>query len=282
MVEADDAAGDVAARRVVVGADQRPDAGVGPQDAGGGEGRGHLGALGDQERDFIGRNGHIVTFFERNARRGRPDDADRVARHQDIGIRRFSAAVDDQIVHPVGEDQQGAFGGIHADVDAGQVRDGASPDAAGVDRDRCVEIFFFAGDLVPGMDAPDRVAFPDEPGDFRMQPDLAAVKLGIQHIGRTKAERVHAAVRHADGADQVRIDRRLQPPGQVRIDDFSADARLPAGVHEGLLVTQVIFRQGDEQAVGLFDAVRRDPAQDPVLFDTFFGGFRIVHGIACP
>ena len=176
--------------------------------------------------------------------------------------------------------QQGALGGIHSHVDAGQFGDPVAPDAAGIHDDRGVKIFGHPCRQVAGADADHGVTVADEARDFGMEADLSAVKLGVQHIGRAQAERVDTAVRHPDGADQVGIDRRFEPPGQVGIDDFGIDAGLAAGFHEGFLVGQVVFREGDEEAVGLVDAVGCDAAEDAVLADALFGRFGIVHGIA--
>ena len=123
VVETDDAAGDVAARGIVVCADKRAYACIGAKDAGGRKGGGQLGSLGDEQRHFIGRDGHVVTFFERNMGGGGADDADGVAGHQDVGVRGLAAAVDHHIVQAMGEDQQCALGRIHANMDAGQFRD---------------------------------------------------------------------------------------------------------------------------------------------------------------
>ena len=227
-----------------------------------------------------GRHGYAVAFLEGDARGRGADDADGVARDQDVGVGRLAAAVDDHVVDAVREDEQRSLGGKHAHVHAGQPGHAVSPDAAGVHDDRCVEIPFLAGLAVDRVHAGNRIALADESRDFRMEPDLAAVQFGVQHVGRAQAERVDAAVRDADGADQVGVDRGFEAPGQVRVDDLSADARLAAGVNEGLLVSEVVFREGDEQAVRLFDAVRGDLPQDHVLLDALGGGFRVVHGIA--
>ena len=280
MVETDDATGDVAARGIVVGADERPYAGICPKDAGGREDGRHLGSFSNQQCHFLGRHGDVVAFFEGNAGGGRTDDADRVAGDKDVGIGRLTTAVDDVVVYPVREDQQGSLGRIHPHVYARQLRYMMTPDSAGVDDDRGVEIFRHACGQVAGMDARDGIAFPDESRDFGMEPDLAAVEFGIQHIGCAQTEGVYAAVRHADGPDQVGIHGRFDPAGHIGIDDFGTDAGSLAGFHESLLVGQVIFRQGDEKAVRLVDAVGGYPPQDLVFLDAFFRGFGIVYGVA--
>ncbi len=105
------------------------------------------------------------------------------------------------------------------------------------------------------MDALDGILFLDEPRHLRVQAHLASVQFGVQHVGGAQAEGVHAGVRNADGADNLRIHRRFQAAGQVRVYDFGRYARSAAGLHEGGLIAQVVFRQGDEQAVGRVYAV---------------------------
>ena len=280
MVKTDDAAGDVAARGIVVGTHEGSDTGIGPQNAGGREGRGHLGTFRDEQRHLVRRHGNMVAFFEGDARRGCADNAHRVAGDQDVCIRRFAAAVDYHIVHAVRKDQQRPFSRIHTYVDTRHLRNGMAPDAAGIHRDRSIVISLFTRNKVAGVDAADRVAFADESGDFRVQADLPPVELGIQHVGCAKPERVHASVRNTDRADQIRIDRRLQPPRKVGIDDIRPDSRFAARFNEGLLVAQVIFGKGNEQTVRLFHAVGSDATQDLVFFDAFFGRFGIVDSIA--
>ena len=113
-----------------------------------------------------------------------------------------------------------------------------------------------------------------------MEADLPAVELGIQHVGGAEPERVHAAVRYLDGADELRIDGGLHAPGQFGVDDFGIDACALAGFDEGFLISQVIFRQGDEQAFRFFYTVGGDLSQDPVLADALLGRFRVVYGVA--
>ena len=265
---------------VVVRADQRPDARVSAQDAGGGQGGRKLGALGDEQGHLVRRHGHPVALLEGDARGGGPDHADGVARHQDVGVGRLAAAVDHHPVDAVREDQQGALGGVHPHFHVGQAGDVLPPDAAGVHHHRGEVVRRLARLTVAGVHPDDGVPLADEPGHLRVKAHLAAVQFGVQHVRRAQAEGVHAAVRHAYGAGQGRVDGRLEPPRQVRVDDLGPDARRAAGVRKSLLVTQVVFGQGDEEAVGLLDAMGGDAPQDPVLPDAFRGGFRIVHGIA--
>ena len=129
------------------------------------------------------------------------------------------------------------------------------------------------------MHALDGAALSDEAGDFCVQTHLSAMQFGVQHIGRAQAERIHAAVGNLHGTNQVRVHAGLQAFGQLRIDDFRSDARFFTGVHEGLLIAQVVFREGDEQAVGFVYAVGGNPAQNPVLADAFLRTFCVVHGV---
>ena len=282
MVQAHDAAGDVAAGRVVVCAHQGPDTGIGTQDARFRKGRGQFGAFGDEERYLVRSNGHVVAFLEGDAGAGGANHTNRVTGHQNIGIGRLAAAVDNQVVHAVRKDEEGALGGEHAHFYTGQFRNVLAPDAAGIYRDGGVKVHFLTGLSATGVHTLDGVSFAlaDEPGDLRVQAHLAAVQFGVQHVGGAQAERVHTAVRHLHGSNQVRIYAGLQAFGQFRVYDFRAYPRLPAGVHKGLLVAQVILRQGDEQAVGLVYAVGGNPAQNHVLADAFLRAFCIVYSVA--
>ena len=281
MIQAHDAAGDVSARRIVVGAHQRTHAGIGAEDAGRGERRGQLGAFGDKERDFVGGDGNVVAFLEGDVGRSCADDADRVSRHQDIGVGRLAATVDDNIIDAVGKDEKGSLGGIHAHLHAGEFRDVLPPDTAGVDGDGRIVIGLLSRLAVHGMHALDGVSLLDETRHLRVQAHLAATQFSVQHVGRTQAERVYAAVRHLDGANEVRVHGRLHAPGQFGVDDFCADACTAAGIHKGLLVSEVIFRKGDEKAVGLVNAMGGNAAENHVLFNTLLRAFGVVDGIAC-
>ena len=188
---------------------------------------------------------------------GGADDAHGVAGNEDVRVRRLAAAVDDDAVHPVGENQEGALRRVHADLDAGEVRDALAPDTGGVDGDVRVVRAFLMGLMIVCLYAHHAVAVLDETGNFGVQEDLGAVELGVHHIGGAQAERVHAAVRHLDGADDVRVHGRFHPEGLLRVHDLGIDARGEAGFDELGLVVQVVLRQGDEETVGLVHAVGR-------------------------
>ena len=200
--------------------------------------------------------------------------------NEDVGVRGLAAAVDDDAVHAVREDQQGALRREHADLDAGEVRDALAPDAGGIDGDGRVVLAGFMGLMVVRLHAHHAVAVLDEAGDFGIEQDLGAVELGVHHVGGAQAERVHAAVRHLDGADDVRVHGRFHPEGLLRVHDLRVDARGEAGFDKLGLVVQVVLRQGDEEAVGLVHAVGRDPAEDHVLADALVRGLLVGHGIA--
>ena len=63
MVEADDATADVAARGVVVGRDEGPDAGVGAEDPRRRERGGEFGAICQQEVNLFRGNFHVVALL---------------------------------------------------------------------------------------------------------------------------------------------------------------------------------------------------------------------------
>jgi hypothetical protein len=113
-----------------------------------------------------------------------------------------------------------------------------------------------------------------------LQAHLASVQFGVQHVGGAKAEGVHAAVRYADGANDIRVYGRLQTAGQVGVDDIGPDSCVAASLDKGFLVIQVIFREGDKEAVGLVYTVGSYPTKDHILADAFFGRFGVAYGIA--
>lgn len=74
--------------------------------------------------------------------------------------------------------------------------------------------------------------------------------------------------RAPDGTDEVGVDGGLDALGLLRVYGVGTDASLMAGLNECLLVTQVIFRQRDEQTVGRVYTVTGDTPEDGVLLDT--------------
>ena len=81
---------------------------------------------------------------------------------------------------------------------------------------------------------------------------------GVEHIGGRQAERIDGAVRYLYGAKQRRVDRGFQTQCFSGGKRFSINTGLLTGVDKGLLPGHVIFRQGDKQPVGGFNAVAGD------------------------
>ncbi len=155
----------------------------------------------------------------------------------------------------MGKHQQGSLGGAHPQVDSRHLGYRVAPDAAGVHRDGGVVVVFFCGDAVAGVHSAHRRALDYQMRHFGVQQHAAAAQFGVQHIGGAQSKGVHAAVGHPHRPGKIGVHGGLQPSGKLRCDDFCRDAGLTAFVHEGLLVAEVIFRQGYEQAVCLLYAV---------------------------
>ena len=103
---------------------------------------------------------------------------------------------------------------------------------------------------------------------------------GVEHIGRGEAKRVNGAVRNLHRPQQRRVDGGLAAQRLLRRERRGLYASLLAGGDKGLLICQIVFRQGYEQTAGWFDTVTGDAAQDAVLTDAFAGGFVVGHRIA--
>ena len=280
MVEADDSAGDVSARGVIVGTDEGAYAGIGTEDPGAHEGGGELGAFGDEKVHFVRGYGHVVALLERNAGRCGADDAYGVSGDEDIGIGGLAAAVYHHIVDTVGEDEEGAFCREHAHVHSGHFGYLVAPDAGGVHCDGSIEVLLLSGLDVAGVYAFDGVAFADEAGNFGVEPYLAAMNLCIEHVGGAEAEGVHAAVRHPHGTYQAGIYGGFKALGFFGVDDIGPDSGLAAGLYEGGLVGEVVFREGYEKTVGLIYAVGGYTPQYHVFAYAFLCAFCIVYGVA--
>ena len=282
MVEQHDAAADVPSRGVVVRGDERPDPGIGAQDPRRGQRGGQLASLFEQQVHLIGRDPHVVPLVEAHVARGGADQRDRVAGDQDIGIGRLAAAVQDDAVHAMPEDQQRPLGREHVDRYVGHAGDSVAPDASGIDRQRGAVFVLRPAFAVQDADAGHAALFADESEHFVVGEDPGAVCLGIDDVGQRQAEGIHGPVRYADRTDDRWVYRRFHSSGQCGVDDFGPDSRLAARPDEGCLVVQVIFGQGDEQTVGRLHAVACNPAQDHVLADALCGRLPVGHCVARP
>ena len=179
----------------------------------------------------------------------------------------------------MGKDEQRSLGGAHTHLDPGHLGQFLAPDAAGIDHDGSVELLVCTGIAVVCANSFDGIAFAEDAGHFRLQAHLASVQFGVQHIGGAQAEGVYAAVRHAHSANDVRVYGRLQAAGQVGVYDIGPDSGVAAGLDEGFLVVEVVFREGDKEAVGLVYAVGGYPSENHIFADALLGRFRVAYGI---
>ena len=281
MVEEHEAAADAASAgfRPVEG-DERTDAAVGAQDARLHEFRGQLAAFRQQQVDFFGRGPGSGNLAGLEALRGGSEDGGLAARDQDIRVGRRPAAVEHQLVEPASEHQQRALVGIHGDAGAGHRGHLSGPGAGGVDHDRRFEVFLLLAADIPHVDAHHAAAVLAQTAHFVVAENLSALGSRVEGVGEDQAERVDRGVGHAHGTHERRVDGRLDAAGLSGIDGFGVDAGGPAGRHELLLVPQVVFRQGHEQAVARVDAVRRNLLEDAVFTNALPGRLRIAHGVA--
>ena len=134
--------------------------------------------------------------------------------------------------------------------------------------------------LVEQLHALDTLLVDDQAFHLVIVEGLGAVQTGVEQVGNGQAEGVDRSVGNAYGADQVWVDGGLDAACLGRVDDVGADAGSLAGLDKGLLVLQVILGQGDEQAVGLLDAVTGNAPQDHVLADALAGALAVGHGIS--
>ena len=280
MVEDDNATADAAARGIVVGSDEGTDTGVGADDACRGEARSQMHTFTDQQVYLFGRGIHVVHLVEGNAVTRRTDDADGIVGDEDIAIGRFAATVDDHVIHTVAEDQQRALGGEHVDLHAGELGNGLPPDASGIDDEAAVNFMLLTIMVIAQTYALDAAILGDEADHFLVGEDLGPMALGINDVGRGKAERIYGRIRNTDGTDEVGIDSWLNMTGFVGRENLRTDARFPAGFHKGLLIVETVFGECDEEAVGGVYAMAGDMAQDLILTDTLACAFLIGDSIA--
>ena len=152
MVQADYSPADIPAGRIVISGDQRPHAGICPQNPGLCQARSQFGALRKQEVNFVRGDSYMVAFLVRYLGRCRSDDADSVPRDEDIGIGRLTAAVYDDAVDPVGEYEQGSLGREHSDIGACHQSDVMAPYSTGIDSHGGIIIRHKTGLVVQDLD----------------------------------------------------------------------------------------------------------------------------------
>ena len=155
-----------------------------------------------------------------------------------------------------------------------------APDAGGVDHLLTLHLERFAGAGVDRFDPVHPILRAEQPQHLAVGEDAGAVLLGIQHVGGGEAERIDRAVRHMDGADHRRVGVGLEQQCFAGIELAGVDTGQGAGIHKGALEIDIIFRQGEEEAARVLDAVAGNPLEDAVFLDAFAGGLLIRYRVA--
>ena len=238
-----------------------------------------LRAFAQKQVDLVGGNLHVVTLVERHAVGGCADNTDRIARNKNVGVGRLAAAVDDDVVDAVTENQQRSLGRKHIYRYPGLERHEVAPDAGGINRHVAAGFESLAGVVVEQFDPLDAVARDDEVGDLVIGQNVGAVAPGVDNVGCGQAEGVDGSVGNGDSPDQVGIDARLDAARLLRVDGTGVDAGRTAALDKFLLIVEVIFGKGYEKTAGVFDTVARYAAQYHVLLDTFTGALLVGDGI---
>ena len=133
MVEQNDTAADAASAGIIIAGHQWAHAGIGAQHASTPKYRSQLFPLPQQRVDFGRCDPVVINFLVRDMFRRRANQRNGIAGHQNIGIGRFTAAVDDLSVDTMVEDQQRSLGREHGDAQIGIFRDPLSPDPGSID-----------------------------------------------------------------------------------------------------------------------------------------------------
>ena len=134
--------------------------------------------------------------------------------------------------------------------------------------------------MIENVHADHFAAFTDQSFYFAISKNLCAVFFGIQHIGSGQTKRIHGAVRDDNGADQLRIDGRFKTFGKLGINGNRFDIGRGAGLNEGFLIIQIIFRQRNKQTFAVFNTMAGNSLEDHIFLNTFFRRFLIVYRIS--
>ena len=105
-------------------------------------------AFADHEVHFFRGGAHVVNLVEGHTVARRANDTYGIVRHENVTIGWLAAAVQHHVVDAVPEDEQGALGGEHVDLDARQLCHGLPPDAGCVDDEAAMDFRRLAGAVV--------------------------------------------------------------------------------------------------------------------------------------
>ncbi|MNE02078.1 hypothetical protein D3C80_945420 [compost metagenome] len=178
------------------------------------------------------------------------------------------------------EDQQRAFGREHADGKVGIFCDALTPNSGGVDHHVGIQLAMFAVKRVIDAHTPHGITFADKTGDFMRRQNDCAMLARVKHVGGGQAERIDGSIGHFHCANERGIYRRLKTSGERGIEHFGANTRFGAGMDEGLLKREIVFGQGNKQAVGRLNAVAGDAFENLVFCDALAGGLVVGHRVA--
>src|SRR3712207_3890521 len=222
----------------------------------------------------------MVDGVEGHAVAGRSDNAHCVVGHENVGVGRLAAAVDDHVVDSMAEDKERTFGGKHIDRNVGHASQEVSPNAGGVDGYPSPCLGSGAAAVIAQLHAHDAATLHDEARYLVIGQDVGPVAAGVNDVSHGKPERVDGGVGNFHRPDERWVDRRLHASGLLGRNDVGTDTGLAAGGYESGLIGQVVLGQGDEESIGLIDAMAGYAPQNHVLLDTFPGRLRVGHGIS--
>src|SRR5574344_203286 len=148
---------------------------------------------------------HIIALLVRHSCRSGSDYADCISRHENVGVGRLPASIENDIVHSMCKNQEGTFCRKHADGSTSHLSYLMAPDTTGIDSDRSAILSGFAGLMVEDFHSDDGVLLSDKSGHFRVNQHLGTMKFGIHYVGRTESERIDRTIRDSYRAYYIRI-----------------------------------------------------------------------------
>ena len=216
------------------------------------------------------------------ARRRGAEDGDRPARHQDVAVAGGPQPVDDVAGHPVVVDQQRALGIQQIDVGtAGEAGDVHRPGAPRVDDLPGAYRQRREGPVVATDGGADLAVDDLETQQLGVGTVEAAVgEPGVIDVRQREVKGIDGGVGNPAGPDQAVREVRLE---LARLGDgqlVAADTRAPAELGKFVGERRIIALDGDEQATGRLDAMRRQPLQQLVFLPAFDRRFEVGGDVA--